>query len=455
VHAQPKPQLVPSPADASSRTRSGEIVEGSVRGTGVRETAEDGMRGAEGSIDILPGGGSDSHIVKDKDFGSWWGVSVSKPADFHTGWSFRYRGPRIQILEGGNAAVATLGDDGRVDEEARTTDYDMQSEVVSAPLMSAESVRASEPAPKGASYFETVFRAPGQPRGASLGGGCFVGLVSKEFQRGGWTGDWTRDERRTAVWGLPDGAGGTEGLLSTLGIPFDDESGGAIASAKQALDRKLRDLFVEHDMAQTGLLGRDAVFRALDALGIHTTDAELDVLAAPMAGTGERNAREGSDSSHSSLALSADDFFALVHAKAAPGTVLEAGEAREWVPNSFFGVGDRVGFQVDTVKRTATIFKNGQPLGTPFTGIPETVFPFATISQPRTQVVLEVSSNQRIAARSELISGNVRRPFVEGSYFASGDRVGLLLSPIRGVCVRKGLTAEERRKEGEVKLNCS
>jgi len=30
-----------------------------------------------------------------------------------------------------------------------------------------------------------------------------------------------------------------------------------------------------------------------------------------------------------------------------PGTVLEAGEAREWVANSFFGVSDRVGFQVD------------------------------------------------------------------------------------------------------------
>jgi len=52
--------------------------------------------------------------------------------------------------------------------------------------------------------------------------------------------------------------------------------------------------------------------------------------------------------------------------------------------------GPRVGFQVDTVKRSITVYKNGQPLGTPFTNVPETLYPFATLSRPRTQVVIFV-----------------------------------------------------------------
>ncbi|KAJ1484118.1 hypothetical protein T484DRAFT_1798141 [Baffinella frigidus] len=100
--AQPRPQLVAAPADMAARARGESL--GATKS--LREMAAEESEAKDGA----DSGEESGAMVKDKEQGQWWGVSVSKPVDYMSGWSMRYRASRIQLVEGPRTSVATLSE---------------------------------------------------------------------------------------------------------------------------------------------------------------------------------------------------------------------------------------------------------------------------------------------------------------------------------------------------------
>lgn len=133
-------------------------------------------------------------------------ATTSGPSTYSTIWSSeRTTGPGITLTHGKTLAVLES----------------LFVPAAQAPVARPISIRARDKValmnPSGVPqpcYVEIVVTIPGRRFGASLQGGCYVGLCGDKFKT--WDGNWEWDERkRREVWALHDSFGGKSGQVST------------------------------------------------------------------------------------------------------------------------------------------------------------------------------------------------------------------------------------------------
>lgn len=350
-------------------------------------------------------------IEQDKELFCCWAISVCRPAQYDTSWSVQHKASEITVGEGGKSSIATFSLEGAQraggDALSRTSSAGIASAYRQAPRNPHEvvSFRAANALPRGTSYFEVTLKILGKVKGESLGGKCHIGLCSPAMQEGGWTGDWTKDERVLEAWTLNDNHAGQ---LSMAMLGVDSKM-----MSEHQINHRLREVFDSFDLNKSGTIDKSELRQALRDLGIFCTDEELHEMFSVIDSSGDGDLDYG-------------EFVMMARSRASTGMIVH-GRPETWVLNSFFGVGDAIGVQVDTVRKTATLFKNGRVLGQAFSHLPDVLFPFVTLSQPGMLATLTVSSARSIASRSEIIVGGLMRQWVEGSEFSCGDRVGLLV----------------------------
>jgi hypothetical protein len=128
-----------------------------------------------------------------------------------------------------------------------------------------------------------------------------------------------------------------------------------------------------------------------------------------------------------------EEFVSIIRSKAATGTIFH-GEKTSWCLDSFFGVGDTIGFQVDTIKGVAQIFKNQKWLGQAFKDLPGLIYPFVSLSNAGMSATIVSEMSKSLNSKSDLFVGGYRKPWNEGSEYGAADRIGFLVDMDNSTC---------------------
>jgi Ca2+-binding EF-hand superfamily protein len=326
-------------------------------------------------------------------------VNISPP-EYEARWSLRHGAPGI-LVHGLNNNVCTYS-------EAKTSDKGAARDAIS-------NIRAQRALPRGTSYFEITIKAAGKGRGESLGGGCHVGLCSENMALFGWNGNWTdaEDPRKDEAWTLCDNYNG-QLSTSVFGIKATDRM------SEREMLKTLHQKFELFDKDNSGTIDWSELRDALKALSVCCMDNEITDM---LTGLG---VEEGGS-------IHFEEFVLLIRSRAATGTLFHSGKL-DWRLNSHFGVGDTIGFSIDTVNGTAVIFKNGCWIGQAFSDLPEVVYPFVSLPKVGMSATISVDSSKCVNTKSDLFSGGFRKPWIEGSQFGAADRVGFLLDTDSKTC---------------------
>jgi len=326
-------------------------------------------------------------------------VNISPP-EYEARWSLRHSAPRI-LVHGSNNDVCTYS-------EAKTSDKGAVRDAIS-------NIRAQRALPRGTSYFEITIKAAGKCRGESLGGDCHVGLCSENMALFGWNGNWTdaEDPRKDEAWTLCDNYNG-QLSTSVVGIKATDRM------SEREMLKMLHQKFKLFDKDNSGTIDWNELRNALKDLSVCCMDNEITDM---LTGLG---IKEGES-------IHFEEFVSLIRSRAATGTLFHRGKL-DWRLNSFFGVGDTIGFSIDTVNGTAVIFKNGFWIGQAFSDLPEVVYPFVSLPKVGMSATISVDSSKCVNTKSDLFAGGFRKPWIEGSQFGAADRVGFLLDTNSKTC---------------------
>jgi hypothetical protein len=333
-----------------------------------------------------------------------YAVVTQKAVAYEAAWSLRHKASSI-LVQGNDNNVAVL-----MEDKTRGT----QVQGVERRQSMISNVRAQRNLPRGSCYFEITLKAYGKSKGESLGGNCHVGLCSEKMAGLGWSGNWTdrSDPRGGEAWTLVDN---WNGQLSTTVFGFESET----MSDRQKMD-KMREQFNFFDKDNSGSIDWDELQLALKQMSIDCTDDEVAEMFTALG-----LQRDGH--------VHFEEFVSIIRSRAATGTLFHV-ENGNWCLNSFFGVGDKIGFQVDTIKGVADIFKNGKWLGHAFSDLPEVVYPFASLPRMGVSATITSERAKSINPRSDLYVNGHRKPWIEGSQFGSADRVGFLVNMDKKTC---------------------
>jgi Ca2+-binding EF-hand superfamily protein len=326
----------------------------------------------------------------------------SMPTKYEARWSLRNKSPYI-LVHGPNNDLATFNEESVIERIARG---DLKrTDIIS-------NIRAHRPLPRGTCYFEITIKSAGFGNGESLGGDCHVGLCSEKML--GWTGDWTKsdDNRREEAWTLCDNWNGQ------LSMPVFGNTADKL-SEKQMM-QMMQKQFQLFDQDNSGTLDWEELHLALKEMSISCTDDEVrDMFLA----LGLKQDEE----------IHFEEYVSIIRSKAATGIIFHV-EKKHWNLNSFFGVGDTIGFQVDTIKGVAQIFKNKKWLGQGFTDLPSVIYPFVSLPNVGKSAVITSDTSKCIDSKSERFIAGYRKLWVDGSGFGAADRIGFLVNMDAKAC---------------------
>jgi len=326
-------------------------------------------------------------------------VSINPP-EYEARWSLRHKAPAM-FVHGVDNHVCTCSEEAMADRGHKRS--------------MISNIRAQRALPRGSSYFEVTIKAAGRCRGESLGGDCHIGLCSENMSSLGWIGKWTdgEDPRKDEAWTLCDNY---NGQLSTsiFGMKATDKM------SEREMLKTMHMKFEQFDKDNSGTIDWNELHDALKEMSICCQDHEMiEMLTALGLEEGE--------------SIHFEEFVLLIRSRAATGTLFH-GEKSDWCLNSFFGVGDTIGFSVDTVAGSAAIFKNGIWLGQAFLDLPEVVYPFVSLPKAGISATISVDSSKGLNPKSDLFTGGFRKPWIEGSHFGAADRIGFLLDTKSKTC---------------------